>query len=72
MGFPSQESWSGMPFPSPRDLPDPVIKLKSPAWQVDPLPAEPPRKPILKFQPLTKSTNIPTTLSSLGSTISPI
>ena len=37
MGFPRQESWSGLPFPSPGDLPDPGIKTKSPAWQVDSL-----------------------------------
>ena len=32
MGFPRQESWSGLPFPSPGDLPDPGIQLASPAW----------------------------------------
>ena len=31
MGFPKQEYWSGLPFPSPRDLPDPGIKPMSPA-----------------------------------------
>ena len=31
MGFPRQEYWSGMPFPSPEDLPDPVNELMSPA-----------------------------------------
>ena len=31
MGFPRQENWSGVPFPFPRDLPDPGIKLMSPA-----------------------------------------
>ena len=35
MGFPRQEYWSGLPFPSPGDLPDPRVKLASPAWQVD-------------------------------------
>ena len=30
MGFPRQEYWSGFPFPSPRDLPDPGIKPTSP------------------------------------------
>ena len=30
MGFPRQEYWSGLPFPSPGDLPDPGIKTKSP------------------------------------------
>ena len=33
------------PLPSPRDLPDPSIKPKSPALQVDSLPSEPPGKP---------------------------
>ena len=45
MGFPRQEYWSGLPFPSPEDLPDPGIKLTSPALQADPLPSEPPEKP---------------------------
>ena len=31
MGFPRQEYWSGLPFPSPGDLPDSGIKPKSPA-----------------------------------------
>ena len=30
-----QESWSGLPFPSPGDLPDPGIKPRSPALQAD-------------------------------------
>ena len=29
MGFPRQEYWSGLPFPTPGDLPDPGIKPKS-------------------------------------------
>ena len=29
MGFPRQEQWGGLPFPSPRDLPDSGIKLVS-------------------------------------------
>ena len=33
MGFPRQEYWSGLPFPSPGDLPDPGVKLVSPALQ---------------------------------------
>ena len=37
-GFPRQEYWSGLPFPSPRYLPDSVIDLMSPALQVDSLP----------------------------------
>ena len=35
MGFSKQEYWSGLSFPSPGNLPDPGIKLMSPAWQVD-------------------------------------
>ena len=31
MGFSRQEYWSGVPFPSPEDLPDPGIELRSPA-----------------------------------------
>ena len=42
MGFSRQEYWSGLPFPSPGDLP---IELGSPALQTDSLPSEPPRKP---------------------------
>ena len=39
-----QEYWSGLPFPSPGGLPDPGIKLRSLALQVDCLPSEPPEK----------------------------
>ena len=45
MGFSRQEYWSGLPFPSPGDLPDPGIKPRSPALQADALPSEPPGKP---------------------------
>ena len=45
MGFSRQEYWSGLPFPSPRDLPDPGIKPRSPALQADALTSEPPGKP---------------------------
>ena len=38
MGFPRQVTWSGLPFPSPGDLPDPGIEPTSPAWQADSLP----------------------------------
>ena len=38
MRFSRQEYWSGLPFPPPGDLPDPGIKSKSPALQVDSLP----------------------------------
>ena len=39
--FSRQEYWSGLPLPSPRDLPDPGIKPESPALQADSLPTEP-------------------------------
>ena len=45
MGFSRQEYWSGLPFPSPEDLPNPGIKPGSPALQTDALPSEPPGKP---------------------------
>ena len=44
MGFSTQEYWSGLPFPSPGDLPDPGIKPWSPALQADSLSLEPPGK----------------------------
>ena len=45
MEFSRQEYWSGLPFPSPGDLPNPGIKPRSPTWQADALPSEPPGKP---------------------------
>ena len=42
MGFSRRECWSGLPFPSPRDLPDPGIEPGSPTLQADTLPSEPP------------------------------
>ena len=46
MGFSRQEYWSGLPFPSPGDLPDPGIEPGSPTLQADALPSEPPGKPL--------------------------
>ena len=45
MGFSRQECWSGLPFPSPGDLPDPGFEPGSPALRADALPSEPPEKP---------------------------
>ena len=45
MGFSRQEYWSGLPFPSPGDLPHPRMEARSPALQADSLPSEPPAKP---------------------------
>ena len=44
VGFSRQEYWSGLPFPSPGDLPDPGIEPRSPALQADSLPTELPGK----------------------------
>ena len=42
MGFSRQEYWSGLPFPSPGDLPNPGIEPGSPALQADALSSESP------------------------------
>ena len=47
MGFSRQEYWSGLPFPSPGDFPNPGIKPGSPALQTDALLSEPLGKPYL-------------------------
>ena len=44
MGFSRQEYWSGLPFPSPGDLPNPEIKPRFPALQAGTLPSKPPGK----------------------------
>ena len=44
MGFSRQEYWSGLPFPSPGDLPDPGNEPRSPALEADALTSEPPGK----------------------------
>ena len=43
--FSRQEYWSGLPFPSPRDLPNPGIEPRFPALQTDTLTSKPPGKP---------------------------
>jgi len=45
MGFPRQEYWSGIPFPSPGNLPDPGIKLAAPALAGRFSPTQPPGRP---------------------------
>ena len=44
MEFSTQEYWSGLPIPSPGDLPDTGIEPRSPALQGDSLPIEPGEK----------------------------
>ena len=63
MEFSRQEYWSGLPFPSPGDLPDPGIEPGSPALQADALPSEPPGKTkdlVLRVSP--SSTGLPSTV----------
>ena len=50
VGFSRQEYWSGLPFPSPGDLPNTGIEPGSPALQADALPSEPPGKPLLVYK----------------------
>ena len=54
MGFPRQEYWSRLPFPSPGDLPEPGIEPRSPALQADSLLSEPPGKPSIDMFLLTE------------------
>ena len=55
MEFSRQEYWSGLPFPSPGDLPDPGIGPGSPALQADTLLSEPPGKPKVKSEIVSHS-----------------
>ena len=48
MGFSRQEYWSGLPFPSPGDLPDPGIKTWVSCMKADSLLSEPPGDPLKK------------------------
>ena len=61
MGFSRQEYWSGVPFSSPGDLPNPGIEPGSPALPADALPSEPPGKPQIREV-------LPPNLESLRST----
>ena len=54
MGFPRQEYWIRLPFPSPGDLIDPGIEPRSPALRADSLPSEPPEKPRLILEQINK------------------
>ena len=55
MGFSRQEYWSGLPFASPGDLPNPGIEPRSPALQADALTSGPPGKPQLSTERLPKT-----------------
>ena len=59
MEFSRNKYWSGLPFPSPGDLPDPGIKSGLPTLQADALPSEPPGKSnVLRKHLLIKCLNI--------------
>ena len=47
MEFSRQKYKSGLPCPAPGTLPNPGIKLESPALQADSLSSEPPEKPLV-------------------------
>ena len=51
MGFSRQEYWSGLPFPSPGDLPDPGIEPRSPTLQADALTSVPQEETIFQLMP---------------------
>ena len=55
MGFYKQEYWSGLPFPSPGDLPNPGIEPWSPALPADALPSEPSGKLCIKLHEINFS-----------------
>ena len=58
MGFSRQKYWSGLPFPSPGDLPNPGIKSGSPALQADALQSEVTQKEKDKYCILTHIQNL--------------
>ena len=53
MGFSRQEYWSGLPFSSPGDLPDPGFELRSPTLQADSLPSEQDKFPLNNLRDLS-------------------
>ena len=56
MGFPRTEYWSGLPFPSLGDLPNPRIEPRFPALQADSLPAKPQGKSAFKWETIKNET----------------
>ena len=65
MEFSRQEYWSGLPFPSPGDLPDPGIELESPHWQADSLPLSHLGSLLLTYATLFNCHNSPVSLVPL-------
>ena len=56
-GIPREGYWSGLPFPSLEDLPDPDTEAGSPALQEDSIPFEPPGKPLQNRVTIYESTS---------------
>uniref|UniRef100_A0A452FS50 protein-tyrosine-phosphatase n=1 Tax=Capra hircus TaxID=9925 RepID=A0A452FS50_CAPHI len=65
IGFSRQEYWSGLPFLSPGDLPDPGIEPGSPTFQADSLPSEPSGKCTINVMPLNCPETIPPPIPSV-------
>ena len=59
MGFSRQGYWSGLPFPSPRDLPNPEIEPGSRTLQADFLASEPPGKLLTIWTSVSKVMSLP-------------
>ena len=66
IGFSRQEYWSGLPFPSPGDLPDSGIEPASPALQADSLSTELPGKPGKLGLAFNQKANLKILLSRAG------
>ena len=70
MGFPRQESWRGLPFPSPGDLPDPGIEPASPALAGRFFTTQPPGKPFDSVtDPLFKTWSYDSKMQATPSTV---
>ena len=72
MEFSRQEYWSGLPFPSPGDLPDPGIAPGSPAFQADALTSEPPGKPNLDSLLKSRDITLPTKAHLVKAMVFPV
>jgi len=66
MEFSRQEYWSGLPFPSPGDLPGPGVEPGSPTLQVYSLPFEPQGKTSMSYSQVMKMNKIIHTLRELS------
>ena len=69
MEFSRQEYWSGLPFASPGDLPDPGMEPASPALQADSSPLSQQGSPSLLILTLTRIYHLPGTLVGVGDAI---